>query len=273
MPSVEKDRFLNLIQNFTSLSEEEANELNALQKDYPFSQVVHSLAARAAQDNQLQNHNQLLGLSAIYSTDRSVLKLIMTRPQIERQKGSSPSIPSIQVNSIHESVTSIDGFLHGDALIHEVEMDLARLKELKQNFEMSWGEYNPAYQLEVTKEKTKGKKINPPDLQDDGLIEEIKSSKKEIGLEGEKQKEQIQIIDNFIKTSPSIPKGKSAPVVQGDLAENSNAFGDHIVSETLVEILLKQGKKDKAVEVLRKLIWKFPQKKSIFAAQIEELKR
>jgi hypothetical protein len=37
--------------------------------------------------------------------------------------------------------------------------------------------------------------------------------------------------------------------------------------------LLSQGKKDKAVEVLRKLIWKFPQKKSYFAAQIEELKQ
>ena len=50
-------------------------------------------------------------------------------------------------------------------------------------------------------------------------------------------------------------------------------FGDNIVSETLVEILLKQGKKDKAIEVLKKLIWKFPQKKAYFAAQIEDLKK
>jgi hypothetical protein len=40
-----------------------------------------------------------------------------------------------------------------------------------------------------------------------------------------------------------------------------------------VEILLRQGKKDKAIEVLKKLIWKFPQKKAIFAAQIDELKK
>jgi len=104
------------------------------------------------------------------------------------------------------------------------------------------------------------------------LIEEIKSTKKEIDPEGEKQKEQIQIIDNFIKTSPTIPKGKLATVVSGDLSENSSAFGDNIISETLVEILIKQGKKDKAIEVLRKLIWKFPQKKAIFATQIDELK-
>ncbi|HEY0771202.1 MAG TPA: tetratricopeptide repeat protein, partial [Sphingobacteriaceae bacterium] len=50
-------------------------------------------------------------------------------------------------------------------------------------------------------------------------------------------------------------------------------FGDNIVSETLVEILIKQGKKEKAVEVLKKLIWKYPQKKAYFASQIEELKK
>jgi hypothetical protein len=41
----------------------------------------------------------------------------------------------------------------------------------------------------------------------------------------------------------------------------------------LVELLLKQGKKEKAVEMLKKLIWKFPQKKSYFAARIQELKK
>ena len=58
-----------------------------------------------------------------------------------------------------------------------------------------------------------------------------------------------------------------------DLAEPSVTYSDNIVSETLVEILLKQGKKEKAVEVLKKLIWKFPQKKAYFAARIEELKK
>ena len=37
--------------------------------------------------------------------------------------------------------------------------------------------------------------------------------------------------------------------------------------------IIKQGKKDKAIEVLKKLIWKFPQKKAYFAAQIEDLKK
>jgi TolA-binding protein len=41
----------------------------------------------------------------------------------------------------------------------------------------------------------------------------------------------------------------------------------------LAQILTRQGKKDKAIEVYKKLIWKFPQKKAYFAAQIEDLKK
>ena len=86
----------------------------------------------------------------------------------------------------------------------------------------------------------------------------------------------MEIIDHFIKAQPSISNAKDKPIniPGGDLATiKTGEFGDNIVSETLVELLLKQGKKDKAVEVLKKLIWKFPQKKAYFAAQIEELKK
>jgi ribosomal protein S7 len=58
-----------------------------------------------------------------------------------------------------------------------------------------------------------------------------------------------------------------------DLSDKNQHFADNVISETLVEILLKQGKKAKAIEVLKKLIWKFPQKKAYFAAQIEDLRK
>jgi hypothetical protein len=93
--------------------------------------------------------------------------------------------------------------------------------------------------------------------------------------ENEKQKQQIEIINQFIRIQPSISNPKDrAPSPIGDLNPvKSGEFGDNIVSETLVEILIKQGKKDKAIEVLKKLIWKYPQKKAYFASQIEDLKK
>ncbi|MEO5600640.1 MAG: tetratricopeptide repeat protein, partial [Cyclobacteriaceae bacterium] len=107
------------------------------------------------------------------------------------------------------------------------------------------------------------------------LITEIQSSKDEIRPESEKQKQQIEIINQFIRIQPSISNAKDrAPSPIGDLNPvKPGEFGDHIVSETLVEILIKQGKKDRAIEVLKKLIWKYPQKKAYFASQIEDLKK
>lgn len=129
---------------------------------------------------------------------------------------------------------------------------------------------------ESTTETSKDKKIKTKKGVEAEIIEEIANSRKKIIPESEKQKEQLEIIDQFIKAQPSITghKDKTATVPAGDLATiKSGEFGDNVISETLVDILLKQGKKDKAVEVLKKLIWKFPQKKAYFAAQIEELKK
>jgi hypothetical protein len=107
------------------------------------------------------------------------------------------------------------------------------------------------------------------------IVESIKVSKKKIAPESDTQMEQIKIIDHFIKVQPSIsPARKIATPSQEDLNTiKSGEFGENVISETLVDILLQQGKKDKAIEVLKKLIWKYPQKKSYFAAQIEDLKK
>jgi hypothetical protein len=107
------------------------------------------------------------------------------------------------------------------------------------------------------------------------IIDEIANNRNEIIPENEKQKEQLDVIDNFIKSQPTIaPKDKNYITPPVDLSTiKTGEFGDHVVSETLVDILIKQGKKEKAIEVLKKLIWKFPQKKAYFAAQIEDLKK
>jgi predicted Zn-dependent protease len=111
----------------------------------------------------------------------------------------------------------------------------------------------------------------------DDLLLEIEASKRKLRVENPKQQEQINLIDQFIKSQPSISNAREKGVTHvptGDLAAfKQGEFGDQIISETLVSILVSQGKKEKAVEVLRKLIWKFPQKKAYFAAQIEELKK
>lgn len=266
---MEREHFNSLLVNYTCLTEQEALDLVELASEFPFSQVVRNLAARAAQDADHPAKEKMLHQSAVYSTDRQALKEVMTSP---RQSRVDVVFEEEIQEVLPESSTSEETEVSNEDLIHQVAVDLAKLKESKQLFEST------IEQLEKEKASPlpdkKAPPLDPESAQTETLIEEIKSSKKKIKPEGEKQKEQIEIIDQFIKTQPAISRPKPTVSVQAsDLSEPSGQFGENIVSETLVEILLKQGKKERAIEALKKLIWKFPQKKAYFAAQIEELRK
>lgn len=286
---MEKENFQTLINNYTSLTRDEASELILLQDDFPYSQVIHNLCSRAAQDHMLNSREQFLHLSAIYTTERAVLKMIMTAAREDRKPlneiASTLEIAEIRIvekkadkpagKEISRTVEKNETTLSGDALINDLFLEMDKLKVAKQKFDVSVQEFDKVNASFLESEtKKKASKISESPGPVDSLIEEIKTKKK-VKSDGPKQKEQIEIIENFIKTQPTISKNKlsSPPADSSDLAEKSLLFGDNIVSETLVEILLKQGKKDKAIEVLKKLIWKFPQKKAYFAAQIEDLKK
>jgi hypothetical protein len=234
-----------------------------------------------------------------------VLKNIITAPRTERGTvistdiiSEEPAIPVKPVLSTEPVISEVpvsaepvivttDG-MSSDELNHEIMEDLNRLQELKHDFEVSVEAFQhskytkpsakPKQEKTPAKEAVQKKKDEALDLipepSGEGILEEIKTTKKKITPENLKQKEQIEIIEQFIKKQPSIAKNNASNAADpSDLAERNLSLTDNIVSETLVEILLRQGKKDKAIEVLKKLIWKFPQKKAIFAAQIDELKK
>lgn len=304
---MEKKQFHNLLYNYTSLTHEEAQLLISLEKEFPYSQVIHSLVARATQDHHLPAREEHLHLGAIYTTDRAVFKEIMTASPQERMSiviendyhethQSTIQVSEIQIEpkevivvNVAKPVVTESRFsnessaspdkgaipLSDESFYNELLHDLERLKELKNEFEETARKFeNGTLTTPEDSEKSPKKKSKPLDATDE-LLTEIKSSNKKIKPEGPKQKEQIEIIEQFIKTQPTI-KGKVAAdekAPKDDLAEKSLIYNENIISETLVEILLKQGKKEKAVEVLKKLIWKFPQKKAYFAAQIEDLKK
>jgi tetratricopeptide (TPR) repeat protein len=291
---VEKENFIEVLRHYSESSEEEALSVLSLRESYPYSQLLHTLAARVSKDHDFINHQKELQLAAVYASDRSVLKDIMTLDNLlDRRPHSSgkSDVENVAVVSPSQPVV-IKAVSDGSYNVaDEVLSDLEKLHELKHNFEQMFvdsvqvpkvipvtSEKKEPVDNTVAKDeapseepKQKGKKKNPSE----SFIEEIATTKQALEPENEKQKEQLQIIEQFIKTQPSIPnpKDKATATPAGDLSSiKTGEFNDNVVSETLVEILIKQGKKDKAIEVLKKLIWKFPQKKAYFAAQIEQLK-
>jgi hypothetical protein len=108
------------------------------------------------------------------------------------------------------------------------------------------------------------------------IIDEIKL--KEIkAISDEHLQEQINLITSFIEKEPSINKkminhNVDAKRAIEDLSETSTHLSDDVISETLAKLMVKQDRKEKAIDIYKKLIWKFPQKKAYFADQIKKLK-
>ncbi|MFY8036155.1 MAG: hypothetical protein ACOVMQ_03250, partial [Cyclobacteriaceae bacterium] len=199
MAPVNKEAFQTIVANYTSLNLEEANSLVGLLGEYPFSQLIHNLATRAAQDLSLPHHNEFLHESAIYSTDRTVLRQVMMAPSKPRVVVPSDLTDELNTatptHAAEISVVDLTSTQSGEAFYSEVEEDLKKLAESKLRFEqvVEGLEKMAAKPLVATAPSEIA--IDPP-VRNEVLIEEIKNSKETIKLDlpdGPKQKEQFEI--------------------------------------------------------------------------------
>jgi len=82
-----------------------------------------------------------------------------------------------------------------------------------------------------------------------------------------------EIIEEFIKEEPSITRAKAdffSPYKKAKESLDENAVP---ISETLAKIYAAQGNYPKAIHVYHQLMLSFPEKKSLFAVQIDTLKK
>ena len=82
------------------------------------------------------------------------------------------------------------------------------------------------------------------------------------------------ILSKFLETGNYKPEdlGELEDISVEDLGKKSISKDNALETETLAVVLEKQGKFDRAIEVYEKLIVKYPEKSSIFAIRISELK-
>lgn len=98
----------------------------------------------------------------------------------------------------------------------------------------------------------------------------------DIPVDNERQDKINNLIERFIQADPSIKQVRSIKASEEanpDLASNGIVKFKTPVSETFANLLVKQGKIEKAIEVYDNLILKYPEKKIYFASRIEELKK
>ncbi len=103
---------------------------------------------------------------------------------------------------------------------------------------------------------TKTKSTKKDDKKDDGKSD---------------RKSQSEIINKFIKESPSIKYQRQEETISEDLSEHSGEWDTNLASEYLAEIYLNQGNKKRAIQIYEALILNYPEKKSYFADLISKI--
>ncbi len=286
-------RLNELLTNPSLATKEDYQNMKQLANNHPYAQFLKILLSKIAQIIKDEDEVKMLHTAAIYSADRTVLKKLYTKdkyqyvfppdevmlhedtevfPEInedehletdDKPKASTGENPTEQTNK-------------NENLAHDVIDNLEKFKDLREKYNHLIHEESDSSE---TDEKTstespvveaqKENKSTPETLSDDT------DNEQDIARHIYQPDYQKRLIDNFMSNlntqqeRPLPPKKKEQP--NEDLSGESTSFDDDIVTETLAKLCIKQGKIDKAIEIYRKLIWKFPQKKAYFAARIEEL--
>lgn len=255
---MDHQQFTSVLDRYSHLKLDEVSELTQFRSQWPYCQIFPVILARYAKDENRPNQKLALQAAAVWATDRGLLRELMIADDRTDEA------------EVTEVIRRVD-------LADEIIKDLKRLKQLKLQFEQLYDQMPASAEAAPLKKRAGNahvRRTKSGTKNEETIITEIKSRKK-LKPASEKQKAQLEVIDEFIKTKPRIKPASSKSPESANIPEPENLveFNENVVSETLVDILVKQEKWEKAIEVLKKLIWKFPQKKAYFAAKIEELRK
>lgn len=294
-----KKKFLELIRNPESIEVKDREELLGLAADHPYCQITLAMIARASKNHGLDELSDDVNTAAVSTSYRQVLKAYIEgqtyqeeepveapvqeeQPEPEPQPAPAPE-PEPEPEVPDNKGKTITFELKEDKETpedYELQDLLKTLRKNKAAYDADPEEADDSniHAHDESGTKTMGQAVEEQDTDEErarSLIEELKQSNDKNDLD-DRVREQQEIIDRFIEAEPEMKSQKDmepsdTEISPVDLAEMSTAQSDQLISENLANIYLKQGKVDKAIDIYKKLIWKFPQKKTYFADRIREL--
>lgn len=309
---MDKERFSTLLQDPSKVTNADIKALNEYRKKYPYFQSLYVVVAKALRERDHPKTDAFIKKAAIYSANRAHLKEIIEGDFDFKQKEKEPK-QEIAQKAVVETVTpakveeakKVETTKATDTQEETKKAEKAKApKELKAETKVKLEEKKPEEKKEVIETpqtenkkpsaKTEATLPKPKTPVIDNDLAEIEATKRRIEalLSGqlpdselekkpkkplsEKKKNQIEIIEKFIKNEPQLDRERMAEaegkVDIEDLADKSLLKEEDFETETLAKLMARQGKVKKAEDIYKKLSLKFPEKSAYFATQIEKLK-
>ena len=177
---------------------------------------------------------------------------------------------SFDKNLSHTSIATYDREL----LYQFIESDLNPNKKTKKNRKVQSGKPKKNVSKNIIKEKNIVQNIKNENPSAKTLkfsewasyLNSKKASSKKNNLHN------FQLIDDFLKTTERRIPNKNLKNNE-DLSEKSWSPNYELMTETLAKVFVKQKKFKKAIEAYQILGLKYPEKNSLFANQIKEIKK
>ena len=238
-----------LIQHPESMDRETLYDLRSLLALYPYYQTARLLMLQNLYLLHDLTFDGELRRAALYIADRKVIfRLVeVAHYRLKSKTHTSAKVPE-EVDKAHRTVALIDNFL--DAMPPETE-----------------------------EEKKEKRRPTPADAAVDYVSYLMESVDIPAGGKGDAtplMKGQ-QLIDNFISSETGRIELKETPEfvpqISDETTGNDDTQDEGFFTETLARIYVKQGRYDKALEIIKRLNLNYPKKNAYFADQIRYLEK
>lgn len=225
---------------------------------YPYFQAARALHLKGLYNQDSFRYNYELKKTAAYSTDRTILFEFITSDRFV-------TLQQDKIDAIQEYMQNIT--VHAIEEISAEKLPLAANSE--ENKTTSSDEkliIGSPLSFSKTEKHSFQEWLQLTNLQPI----DRKNSLKDSNIQVEKEKK-LALIDKFIEANPKIAPVKENSVISLN-SSKSIEEPTHLMTETLAKVFLEQKKYHKAIQAYEILILKYPEKSSLFAVRIIEIK-
>jgi hypothetical protein len=248
------------------LDETTLTDLVHLRDTYPYFQTAHLLFLKNQHNIKSLDFNDHLRLSAAFISDRSLLYQLINLPfrVVHRKEESMSDALTITVGDqvpVYKLIPDEKQAASRDT-ISITGADLP----IPETTTADIGTGSVEHGKEQTQEDQYHSFL--------GWFEHIGPGHEEAQMHSSREPERSQdwLIGEFIRKQPKIKAREEPTDGHKDISEKSVQTDDHLLTETLARIYVKQGYYEKAINTYEKLSLKYPEKSAYFAARIEEIK-